>query len=233
MRFEKLVADCVGVSRRDAKALIKKGLCEYEGEVVKDAAKNVEPARVTVSGKTYPYEEFIYIMMNKPQGVVSATEDERQKTVLDLLPEYCRRRAVFPAGRLDIDAEGFLLLTNNGKCAHDLLAPAKKVRKRYFVRLENPLLCGDIKKLESGVDIGGYITLPCRVFQKTERECEIEITEGKFHQVKKMFETVGNKVVYLKRISFAGLSLDESLAPGEYRALSVSEVDIIKRAVKG
>lgn len=228
MRLDKLVSDAVGITRKDSKNLIKKGLVSVNGAIIKDAGANVsESDTLVVDGKIAEYKKFIYLMMNKPQGYISATDDKRQKTVLDLLDESFSRYDLFPAGRLDIDTEGFLLLTNDGQTAHNLLSPAKKVGKEYFARLEKPLSEEDIATIEQGVDIGGYITKPSKIVRKSENECVITIVEGKFHQVKKMFESVGNKVIYLKRISFASLPLDPELALGEYRFLTKDEVDII------
>ncbi|MGM9551826.1 MAG: pseudouridine synthase [Clostridia bacterium] len=228
MRLDKLVSDAIGITRKDAKNLIKKGLVSINGEIIKDAGCDVnERASLSVNGKEAEYKKFIYLMMNKPQGYVSATDDKRQKTVLDLLPENFKRYDLFPAGRLDIDTEGFLLLTNDGQTAHNLLSPSKKVGKEYFARLMYPLTECDRMKIENGVDIGGYITMPSKIVMESENECVITIVEGKFHQVKKMFEAVENKVIYLKRISFASLPLDPDLSPGEYRYLTQEEVNII------
>lgn len=228
MRLDKLVADSIGITRKDSKNLIKKGLVSSGGVIIKDAGANVnESDELIIDGKKVEYKKFIYLMMNKPQGYISATDDKRQKTVLDLLPENFSRYDLFPAGRLDIDTEGFLLLTNDGQTAHNLLSPSKKVGKEYFARLEKPLSESDRLKIEAGVDIGGYVTKPAHISMQSETECVITIVEGKFHQVKKMFEAVENKVIYLKRISFASLPLDPSLSLGEYRYLTPEEVDII------
>ncbi len=228
MRLDKLVSDAIGVTRKDSKNLIKKGLVSVNGEIIKDVGANVtESDELVIEGKKAEYKKFIYLMMNKPQGYISATDDKRQKTVLDLLPENFSRYDLFPAGRLDIDTEGFLLLTNDGQTAHNLLSPSKKVGKEYFARLEKPLTQKDALTIEAGVDIGGYVTKPSSIVQKSDTECVITIVEGKFHQVKKMFEAVGNKVIYLKRLSFASLPLDPSLALGEYRFLTEEEIDLI------
>lgn len=228
MRLDKFVSDAVGITRKESKNLIKKGLVSVNGVIIKDAGQTVdESCELCVDGKRAEYKKYIYLMMNKPQGYVSATDDKRQKTVLALLDDSFSRYDLFPAGRLDIDTEGFLLLTNDGQTAHNLLSPSKKVGKEYFARLDQPLSDADICTIEAGVDIGGYVTKPSRIQKKSDNECVITIIEGKFHQVKKMFEAVGNKVVYLKRISFASLSLDPSLGLGEYRFLTPEEVDII------
>lgn len=228
VRFDRLVADSASLTRREAREKIKKGLCSLGGEVLSDPSLRVdEKAPLFVDGKEVLYRKFIYIMLNKPQGVISATEDSSQKTVLDLLPESFSRYNLFPVGRLDIDTEGILLLTNDGQTAHALLSPSKKVPKEYYVRLSSPLSESGRRTIERGVDIGGYITKPCEITPLSENECTIKIVEGKFHQVKRMFETVSNRVVRLKRVSFASLPLDASLAPGEYRFLTEKEVDII------
>lgn len=228
MRLDKLVADCIGITRKDSKNLIKKGLVTVNGTVIKDVGFSAdETDALTVEGVSVEYKKFIYLMMNKPAGYLSATDDKRQETVLDLLPENFSRYDLFPAGRLDKDTEGFLLLTNDGQTAHNLLSPSKKVGKEYFARLEKPLSDFDKATIESGVDIGGYTTKPAKIEKKSENECVITIVEGKFHQVKKMFEAVGNRVTYLKRISFASLPLDPNLQLGEYRFLTKEEVDII------
>lgn len=228
MRLDKLVSDAIGATRKDSKNLIKKGLVTVNGVIIKDAGANInETDHLVVDGKEVSYKKYIYLMMNKPQGYISATDDKRQKTVLDLLPENFSRYGLFPAGRLDIDTEGFLLLTNDGQTAHNLLSPAKKVAKEYFARLEKPLSEKDRLTIEAGVDIGGYVTKPSKIVMQNDTECVITIIEGKFHQVKKMFECVDNKVIYLKRISFASLPLDPNLALGEYRFLTPEEVDII------
>ncbi len=228
MRLDKLVSDCIGITRKDSKNLIKKGLVSVNGAIIKDAGFNAESSdSLVIDGKKAEYKKFIYLMMNKPQGYLSATDDKRQQTVLDLLPDTFLRYDLFPAGRLDKDTEGFLLLTNDGQTAHNLLSPAKKVGKEYFARLEKPLSDFDKQTIENGVDIGGYITKPAKLDKQSDTEWVITIVEGKFHQVKKMFEAVGNRVTYLKRISFASLPLDPSLGLGEYRFLTPEEVDII------
>lgn len=229
MRLDKFVSDCEGVTRKESKSIIKKGLVCIDGVPSKDPGKNIsETSLVTINGKRAEYKKFIYIMMNKPQGVISSTDDKRQKTVLDLLPENFKRYALFPVGRLDIDTEGFLLLTNNGQAAHNLLSPSKHVGKEYFARLAKPLSDEAVHMLEAGVNIGDYVTMPAKIFKENDFECRITICEGKFHQVKRMFESVENKVIFLKRLSFASLQLDKKLQPGDFRPLTEDEVNIIE-----
>jgi 16S rRNA pseudouridine516 synthase len=228
IRFDKLIADSLGITRSEARTKIKKGRCSVDGIIIKDPSAKVDSEKqIVADGENASYKEFIYIMMNKPQGVISATDDRSQKTVLDLLPPNFSRYKLFPAGRLDIDTEGFLLITNDGQAAHNLLSPAKKVAKEYYARLALPLSDEDASLIEKGVDIGGYVTKPCHIEKITEKECRIEIVEGKFHQVKRMFEAVDNKVIYLKRESFASLQLDPLLSPGEYRFLTNDEENVI------
>lgn len=233
MRLDKFVADAMGVTRSEARNLIKKREVSVNGRTAASPAEQVEGSEeILCGGERLSREEFIYIMMNKPAGYLSSTEDKHGKTVLELLPESFRRFKLFPAGRLDKDTEGFLLLTNDGALAHNVLSPKKKVGKTYFARLALPLDENKIDILEKGVDIGGYVTKPCIVEMLTDKEVNITITEGKFHQVKKMFAAVGNEVLYLKRITFAGLELDESLELGQYRQLCTKELEKILRAIQ-
>ena len=202
------------------------------GEIIKSPEYKIDTQTdaVLADGKEIAYEELIYYMLNKPQGVVSATEDRRDKTVLDLISEK-KRKDLFPVGRLDKDTEGLLLITNDGELAHNLLAPKKHVDKKYFVRLKAPLSEENRKRLEEGVDIGeDKLTLPAQVFVLNEErdEAEIIIREGKFHQIKRMFHAVGNEVVFLKRLSMGSLVLDEALLPGEYRLLTPQEIERLK-----
>ena len=166
-------------------------------------------------------------MLNKPQGYVSATEDKKQSTVLDLLDPSYARYQLFPVGRLDIDTEGFLLLTNDGETAHNLLSPNKNFGKTYFLRLENDISDKEMDLLEKGVDIGECVTKEAKAKRISENEIELTITEGKFHQIKRMAKAVGNTVVYLKRLSYGELYLDKGLEIGEYRPLTEYEVQYL------
>lgn len=233
MRLDKFTADALGITRSEATKLIKSGKIFVDGSPEKSGSTQIgENSVVEFEGKSLIREEFVYLMMNKPMGYLSATEDKNQKTVLDLLESKYKRCGLFPAGRLDKDTEGFLLLTNDGKLAHNVLSPKKKIGKTYYARLAEPLDENKIYILEQGVDIGGYVTMPCKVELLSEKEINITITEGKFHQVKKMLEAVDNAVVYLKRISFAGLDLDEELKLGEYRQLCTKEMEKILRGIQ-
>lgn len=228
MRFDKLIADSASLTRNEARKIIKSGAAAADGVTVRDIAKNIDPnAALTVNGQTVFYRRFVYIMLNKPQGVISATEDRHKKTVLDLIGDGYKRFDLSPVGRLDIDTEGFLLLTNDGALAHELLSPSKKVGKTYFVRLEKPLSETAAAALENGVDIGECITKPARVRRICENEIELTITEGKFHQIKRMAERVGNRVAYLKRLAYGKLFLDESLPCGGFRELTENELELL------
>ena len=232
IRLDKYLADMGLGTRTEVKKDIKKGRISVNGEIIKSPEYKIDTQTdaVLADGKEIAYEELIYYMLNKPQGVVSATEDRRDKTVLDLISEK-KRKDLFPVGRLDKDTEGLLLITNDGELAHNLLAPKKHVDKKYFVRLKAPLSEENRKRLEEGVDIGeDKLTLPAQVFVLNEErdEAEIIIREGKFHQIKRMFHAVGNEVVFLKRLSMGSLVLDEAFLPGEYRLLTPQEIERLK-----
>ncbi|MCY8504351.1 pseudouridine synthase [Bacillus atrophaeus] len=232
MRLDKLLANSGIGSRKEVKKIVKAGAVSIDGKQAKDVKTHVDPSEheVTVYGEPIEYREFIYLMMNKPQGVLSATEDSRQKTVIDLLAPDDMRFEPFPAGRLDKDTVGLLLLTNDGQLAHRLLSPKKHVPKTYAVHLRSGLSEEDIANLESGVFIeGGYKTKPAKVetIANSEEHTEIRltITEGKYHQVKQMAKAVENEVIFLKRLSMGSLLLDPSLEPGEYRELTEEELN--------
>ena len=183
---------------------------------------------VCCQGTILSLEEFGYFMLNKPAGVISATEDVSQQTVLDFFKDEPYKN-LYPVGRLDKDTEGLLLITNDGPLGHQLLSPKKHVPKTYYAKLAHSLTQTDVEALEKGVDIGEKnLTLPAKVEVLKENDVYITITEGKFHQVKRMFEVVDNQVMYLKRISMGSLTLDESLKLGEYRKLTEEELEILK-----
>ncbi len=224
MRLDKFVSDAAALTRSESRKAIKDGRVTAEGTVSKDISMHVsENANVLLDGKEIFYKKFVYIMLNKPRGYVSATEDKKQSTVMDLLDPSYARYQLFPVGRLDIDTEGFLLLTNDGETAHNLLSPNKNFGKTYFLRLENDISDKEMEMLEKGVDIGGCITKEAKTRRISENEIELTITEGKFHQIKRMAKAVGNQVVYLKRLSYGELYLDEELEIGEYRCLTDEE----------
>lgn len=218
-------------TRKEVKKLLKSGAVKIEGVIIKDAKQHVDPKKqiVTVHGEEVEYREFIYLMMNKPPGILSATEDDRQETVVDILQEEDQVFAPFPVGRLDKDTEGLLLLTNDGQLSHRLLSPKRHVPKTYFAVIEGEVTESDVSAFRRGVTIDdGYETKPgeLTILKKGPvSEIELTITEGKFHQVKRMFEAVDKKVTYLKRLSMANLQLDETLELGEYRELTIEELE--------
>ena len=233
IRIDKYLADAGFGSRKDVKGLLKAKQVTINGETCVHAEEKLEPAQdvVCVQGKMVVYESFSYYMLHKPQGVVSATKDAHEKTVVNLITEQ-KRRDLFPVGRLDIDTEGLPLITNDGALAHDLLSPAKHVEKTYYAVIDGVVTEKDVNSFENGVDIGEEkLTKPGKLrILKSEPESEIEltITEGRFHQVKRMFEAVGKKVLYLKRISMGPLQLTDDLKPGEYRPLTEEEITALK-----
>ena len=234
MRIDKFLSNMGYGSRKEVKILLKSKAVEVNGETVRDPKVHVNELAddVTVGGERVEYAEFIYLLMNKPPGVISATEDKYDPTVIDLLAEEDRHFEPFPVGRLDKDTEGFLLLTNDGVLAHELLSPKKHVDKRYYARIEGVVTAEDGEEFERGVSLDdGYVTKPAKLHiikSGPESEIELTITEGKFHQVKRMFQSVGKEVVYLKRLSMGPLELDPSLGLGEYRQLTQGELDLLK-----
>ncbi|MZQ75812.1 MAG: pseudouridine synthase [Peptoclostridium sp.] len=230
MRLDKLLSNLGYGSRKDIKLALKSRIVKVNGELEKDPARHVDPEKdvVEYNGERIEYREFIYLMLNKPDGYVSATFDNRDKTVLDLIDGEYLVFEPFPVGRLDKDTEGLLVLTNDGALAHRVLSPKKHVKKRYFALVEGEVTSDDIEAFSEGVELeDGYKTLPSQleILESGETSrIELTIYEGKFHQVKRMFEAVGKKVTYLKRLSMGNLRLDESLGLGEYRELTGEEL---------
>jgi 16S rRNA pseudouridine516 synthase len=231
MRIDKMLANLGYGSRKEVKGLLKKGAVNINGKLVKDAKEHIDPNEdvVTINGQEVVYKEFIYLMMNKPGGVISATEDNRDKTVIDLLEMNDQVYEPFPVGRLDKDTEGLLLITNDGQLSHRLLSPKKHVPKTYFAVIEGEVTNEDVYAFQNGVTLeDGYETKPGElviVKSGLMSDIELTITEGKFHQVKRMFQAVGKRVVYLKRISMGSLKLDETLELGKYRELTEEELE--------
>ena len=225
MRLDKFLADSALGSRSELKSAIKKGAVTVNSLPVKDPAFQIsESDNVTFSGKPVSYTPYVYLMMNKPSGVISATEDKRHKTVLSLIDEKYAHYDLFPVGRLDIDTVGLLIISNDGDMAHKALSPKYHVEKTYYVETENKIREDDITAFSEGVYIaGGTKTLPATLEILSDNSANLTICEGKFHQVKLMFESRGNKVTYLKRIKFGNITLDENLKEGEYRPLFPEE----------
>ena len=231
MRLDKFLADMGVGTRSELKKDIRKGVVSVDGEVVKDPGHSVDASsHVVFRGCAVGYEEFVYYMLNKPAGVISASEDVREETVIDLIDEQ-KRKDLFPVGRLDRDTEGLLLITNDGALAHRLLSPKHHVDKVYYVRSSGVLTDSDVELFKDGLVLtDGLECLPAdlKILSVSEdeyvTESEITIREGKFHQVKRMFSSIGSEVLYLKRLSMGPLVLDPELEPGAYRRLTGDEM---------
>ena len=231
MRLDKFLSETGTASRSESKKAARVGGVTLNGVAVRDLSVHIDPENDRISYMNTPviYQKNIYIMMNKPDGVISATEDGNEKTVLELLPEKYRKMEIFPCGRLDKNTLGLLILTNNGALAHRLLSPKCHVEKTYRFECERPLTDGDVELLCKGVDIGEKSsTQPAKVTLTSNRSGEISVTEGKFHQIKRMFQAVCNKITYLERIRFADIPLDTTLARGEWRELTEEETKILE-----
>lgn len=228
LRLDKYLADMGAGTRSEVKKAIAKGQVSIGGLTVKrpETKIDTEQDEVEYQGRSVSYVEYEYYMLNKPAGVVSATEDKKERTVVDLIES--RRKDLFPVGRLDKDTEGLLLITNDGKMAHRLLSPKKHVDKVYYARIKGNVIGADVQAFADGLDIGEkHRTLPANlVILNADEISEIEVTlqEGKFHQVKRMFEAVKKEVLYLKRIRMGSLVLDDTLLPGTYRKLTEKEI---------
>jgi 16S rRNA pseudouridine516 synthase len=240
MRIDKLLAHMGRGSRSDIRKWAKTGRISVNGKSVKDSGHQVDPEQdvVRLDDEIVLYREYIYVMMNKPQGVISATEDTRERTVLDLLPAALRHFEPFPVGRLDKDTEGLLLISNDGQLAHQLLSPKKHVPKTYFAHVAGQVTAEDGASFAAGVTLDdGYVTAPAQLNILGHRmdeegnvlsDIELTITEGKFHQVKRMSAAVGKKVVYLKRLSMGTLELDLQLKTGQWRECSPEEIERLR-----
>lgn len=236
MRLDKYLAEMGVGTRQEVKKQIRQGKVTVNGTVVKAADTKIDETcdEVTIGGLNISYVSYEYYMLNKPGGVVSATEDRRDTTVIDLIKDK-KRKDLFPVGRLDKDTEGLLLITNDGDLAHRLLAPKKHVDKVYYAKIDGMVTEEDVKRFAEGIDIGAEeeeMTRPAKLdIMKSAEESEIRLTihEGKFHQVKRMFLAVGKEVTYLKRERMGTLCLDENLKPGEYRLLTEEEIENVRK----
>lgn len=236
MRLDKYLAEMGVGTRQEVKKQIRQGKVTVNGTVVKAADTKIDEIcdEVTIGGRNISYVSYEYYMLNKPGGVVSATEDRRDTTVIDLIKDK-KRKDLFPVGRLDKDTEGLLLITNDGDLAHRLLAPKKHVDKVYYAKIDGMVTEEDVKRFAEGIDIGAEeeeMTRPAKLdIMKSAEESEIRLTihEGKFHQVKRMFLAVGKEVTYLKRERMGTLCLDENLKPGEYRLLTEEEIENVRK----
>lgn len=233
MRLDKLLSNMGAGSRKEVKLLLKAGAIQVDGEIVRDPKQHVdvETQQVLMYGEPVTYQKYIYLMMNKPPGVISATEDKRDETVIDLLFEDVTYFKPFPVGRLDKDTEGLLLLTNDGAFNHALMSPKKHVEKTYYAEVTGVLTQEDVEAIAAGVTLeDGYQAKPGKLIilstTETDSTLELTITEGKFHQVKRMMLALGKEVTFLKRRSIGRLELDPALALGDYRELTPDELSL-------
>jgi len=235
LRIDKMLANSGFGTRKEVRELIKSGCVEVSGQLIRSPDFQVDPERdrVLVNGVPFIYREFYYLMMNKPAGVISATRDDFSKTVIDLLPAPYSKMNLFPIGRLDKDTEGLLILSNDGQLAHRLLSPRHLVPKTYYAVIEGHVNDGDRETFKRGIPLEeDFTTLPAELHILEAGELSkvhVTIYEGKFHQVKRMFEYVGKRVLYLKRLSMGGLFLDEGLQTGDFRELTEEEIELLKK----
>ena len=230
MRIDKFLTETGTCTRSEAGKAVRRGEVLLNGRAVRSASEQIDAEKdvLVFRGEEIVYRKYTYIVLNKPEGVVSATEDG-DVTVIDLLPEQLQRLSLFPCGRLDKYTVGFVLLTNNGQLSHRLLSPKHHVEKCYRFAARSSLSDEVMARLEDGVDIGGYFTAPCKVEREEDGEhYRITLTEGKYHQIKRMLEAVDNKITFLERISFAGIALPPELSRGEWRYLTENEVKILE-----
>lgn len=243
MRLDKYITHTLKVTRQEAKALIQRGVITVNNQAIRKAGEIIQEETDTIMYQQNKliYKEFVYYMMHKPRGVISATQDKKDQTVIDLLQDADKRKNLSIVGRLDKDTEGLLLITNNGQLAHALTSPKKEVWKKYYVEVEGELGKVDVDMFSQGVEIilseeETYLTKKAKLEILTvssNSKAYVYISEGKFHQIKKMFLSLGKKVVYLKRLSIGDLALDPKLRLGEYRELTSSEIELVKNnAVK-
>jgi len=234
MRLDKFLANMGFGSRREVRILIKRKLVTVNDKFIKDNSVKINPDndRISVNGNEVIYEKYIYFMLNKPQGYLSATKDNYQKTVLDLIPKEYKHYHLFPVGRLDIDTEGLLLITNDGNANHQLISPKKNIPKVYYAKIDGKVLDSHVERFKNGLILDdGYKTKQAYldiIHSASISEIKLTITEGKFHQVKRMFQSLGMKVLYLKRIQMGNIKLDLLLKKGEVRKLNDEEVNYIE-----
>ena len=239
MRLDKYLVACAVGSRTEVKNFLKSGRVTVNGKKEKSAKLqiNEDTDEICFDGQKLEYEEFVYYMMNKPQGVISATEDPKHKTVLDLLDDLARSKEVFPVGRLDIDTHGLLLLTNDGKLAHALLSPKRHVDKTYLAQVDGIMTDEDIEAFAQGIPLKDFTCQPAKLelvsmdAEKNQSLVRVTIAEGKFHQVKRMVAYCGKEVMDLQRLTMGTLTLDEDLKRGEWRRLTKDELEALLDSV--
>lgn len=234
LRLDKLISSQGFYNRKQAQQLIKDGFVKVDGITVRDRGFHIDPkiSSVTVKGEEFRIEQYVYLMLNKPKGVVSATNDARVRTVIDLVPEKYKNRNLFPAGRLDITTTGFVLITDDGDFAHRILSPKNHIEKTYEARLAEAVTEKQLREVADGITLGdGTECMPAklRVIEDSDNPLvEIKICEGKYHQIKRMFAAAGNGVIELKRTKMGALELDGKLPEGECRKLTEAEVLLIE-----
>lgn len=240
IRLDKYMTDILKSTRSQNRDIIKKGRVSVNDLTIQDVGFKVDISKDTVSldGKILKYREFYYYMLNKPKGIICATKDETKKTVLDLVIknkiECPKLSELFPVGRLDIDSVGLVLISNDGTLSHELLAPKKHIEKEYYVKLNSPLKDESVEIFKQGIDLGDFITKPALLeILECRDTARVIISEGKFHQIKRMFKKIGYTVLYLKRTRIGRLKLDDSLSYGEIRELTEEEVKDLKVYEKG
>lgn len=229
-RLDKLLSTQLNISRTDAKQMIKKGRVSVNGIPAKSGdVKVADSDIVAVDGNKISYSRFVYIMMNKPKGVISASDGKGEKTVVDLVPSDMQRRGLFPAGRLDKDTTGFVLLTDDGEFAHSILAPSRHIDKTYVVTLDKPVTPEAVADFRSGMELNGekLLQADAEIISEDATVCRVVLRQGLYHQIKRMFKKHGLTVIELKRVKMGNLPLDDSLLPGECRYLSQKELDLI------
>ena len=239
MRLDKFLVACAVGSRTEVKKLLKAGRVTVNGKKEKSAKLQIDEDTdvICFDGEKLDYEEFVYYMMNKPRGVISATEDPKHKTVLDLLDDYARAKEVFPVGRLDIDTHGLLLLTNDGKLAHALLSPKRHVDKTYMAQVKGMMTQEDVETFAKGIPLKDFTCQPAKLelvtidSEKHQSQIRVTIAEGKFHQVKRMVGYCGKEVVDLQRLTMGTLVLDENLQRGEWRRLTKEELEDLRASI--
>jgi 16S rRNA pseudouridine516 synthase len=234
LRLDRMLSSQGFGTRREIKKMLSGGHVTVRGKAVSNPSLKIDTDKdeVCIDGNPLVYREYIYIMMNKPSGIISASDDHREKTVIDLLPPELQRPGLFPAGRLDRDTEGFLLITNDGMFAHNILSPRKHVEKKYFVSIDKPLTEKQAESFRKGLVIDGGIVCRSAGLEAADddsggKNLIVTIHEGKYHQIKRMFAALGANVIYLKRIAIGGLALDSALASGAARELTDDELKLI------
>ena len=226
MRLDKYFSSQKILSRSECSEYLKKGRIAVNGEIVKKGDLKIDPEKdeITLDGKPIKYKKYVYILLNKPFGVVSSTEDGRDKTVIDLLPESLQKRNLFPCGRLDKDTVGLVVITDDGESAHAALSPKRHVEKEYYFETADEYDEEDRKAIENGLTLrDGYTTKPCKIERKSEKSGVITLTEGKYHEIKRLFGARSNKITFLRRDSFAGIRIG-NLDSGEWRYMTDEEV---------